>query len=142
MFFQRMYNIRDPEVKILLSFLVIFILTYCLSLTTEILPFSNFQIGDMIFPVFQTIQLIIVLPLVILIVYFLFIRNGYISWKNLGFSTGEKSLRFTLLLGIFGGLIIGVYDYFSTNYFILVNNQIIPNFLKNVLPLNLGRILL
>ncbi|MBE3093750.1 MAG: CPBP family intramembrane metalloprotease [Actinobacteria bacterium] len=84
----------------------------------------------MIFPVFQTIQLLIVLPLVILIMYFLFIRNNYITWKNLGFSTGEKSLRFTLLLGILGGLIIGFYDYFTMNYFILENNQILPNFFE------------
>jgi len=130
MFFQRMYNIRDPEVKILLSFSVIFILSLSLSLIPEILPISNFQIGEMIFPVFQTIQLLIVLPLVILITYFLFIRKNHITWKNLGFSTGEKSLRFTLLLGILGGLIIGFYDYFTMNHFILGNNQILPNFFE------------
>ena len=125
-----MYNIRDPEFKIFISLLVIFVLAYILSLITEIMPFSNFDIGGMIFPVFQSIQLFIVFPLTLLITYFLFIRTNYISWKNLGFSTGEKGLKFTLLLGIVGGLIIGIFNYFTTNYFILENNQILPNFFE------------
>jgi len=125
-----MYTIRDVQVKNLLSFSLIFIIFYCFILIAAIIPISSFQIENNTFPAFQTIQLLIVLPLVILITYFLFIRHNYITWKNLGFSTGEKGLRFTLLLGIIGGLIIGFYNYFTMDYFILENNQILPNFFE------------
>jgi membrane protease YdiL (CAAX protease family) len=125
-----MYTIRDTQIKIILSFSVIFILLMSLSLIKEIVSISNFQIGDMTFPAFQTIQLLVVFPFVILITYFLFIRNKFISWKNLGFSMGKKGLRFTLLLGIIGGMVIGFFDYFFTRHFILESNQILPNFFE------------
>lgn len=123
-------QLRKNPLGFLISIVIIMTIFLILSVIFDLIVPNTFQIGDMIFPAFQSIQLIIVFPLGLFLIYMVFIRTKYLSWKDLGFTKGKTKLRFTVLLGIIGGFFIGIYDYFNMNYFLLESNRILPNFFE------------
>ncbi len=110
-----------------LIFLIYFIIVFLFKFT--ILPSVSITIGDVVLPAYQTTQVLFVLPVILIISYFLFIRIGIIKWQNLGFNKGKNGLLSTVSLGLFGGLIQGTYSYFLINYFIL-QEDVIENFVE------------
>lgn len=124
-------RLQNHPNKVIIAIFYIFILHYISTLLfqTGILPTLTLEIGDLAFPPFQTTQILFVFPLVLIITYFVFIRKGIIKWQNLGFNKGRDGLGFTISLGILGGLIIGAFNYFTINHFVLQDN-ILPLFFE------------
>ncbi len=124
-------KIRNNPNRVIIAICWIFLLHYILItlFQIQILPSFSISLGNIILPPFQTTQILLVFPLIILTSYILFIRNNIISWKDLGFYKGKNGLLSTVSLGLSGGLIIGIFNYFTISYFILRKN-VLPNFIE------------
>ncbi|EMR74718.1 CAAX protease self-immunity [Thermoplasmatales archaeon SCGC AB-540-F20] len=127
MFERLQSNPYKSKVAIIYIFLFYYILVLLFQI--EIIPSIPIQKGDMAFPAFQTTQFLIVFPLVLIIIYLTFIRNDIIKWHELGFNKGKDSLKYTISLGLLGGLIIATFNYLTIEPFYLEDN-IVPLFFE------------
>ncbi len=98
----------------------------------RILPSFSLTIADIELPAFQTTQILLVFPIILIIIYIFFVRKGILKWHELGFNKGKNGLLFTVSLGLLGGLVIGIFNYLVINHFIL-QEQVIANFIEKCL---------
>jgi membrane protease YdiL (CAAX protease family) len=124
-------RMRKNQNKVILALCLILLLHYSLVTLFQfnILPSFPVTIGNLTLPAFQTTQVLLVLPIIILITYILFIRTNIIRWRNIGFYRGTNGLLFTIFLGLVGGLIQGTFDFFTINHFLL-QSDILSNFIE------------
>ncbi len=117
-------RIRNNPNKVILALCFILLLHYSLVTLFQfsILPSFPLTIGNITLPAFQTTQILLVFPIVIVFTYILFIRTNIIGWKNIGFYRGTNGLLFTIFLGLVGGSIQGTFDFFTINHFLLQSN--------------------
>ena len=116
----KIWFIDIPDKRII-PFLLIFIFFLLISSLFEIVfaEYDVFRIGSIELPVFQTTQALIVFPVIILASYLIFIRRNVFTWADIGFSKGKEGIWKTIQLGIFGGLIVAVFNFFTIKHFIL-----------------------
>lgn len=127
-------RLRENPNKAIISICWIFILYYALItlFQLKILPSFSINVQDLTFPAFQTTQILLVFPLILLISYVAFIRTDIISWKDIGFNKGKNGLLFTIFIGISGGFFLGLFNFFTIDYFIL-RTDVISNFFEKCL---------
>ena len=120
-------NPNKAILGILYLFLIYFFIIYLIQF--PLLFINTFSIFGLNFPAFQTAQISIGFPVIIIITYFLFIKQDIFKWKDIGFSKGKNGLLSTLSYALGGGLFLVVFNYFTIDYFLLRKN-ILTNFLE------------
>jgi NADH:ubiquinone oxidoreductase subunit 3 (subunit A) len=101
-------NILNFTRFLLIIFLIFFIPTWLFLF--NIIPLPFIELFDQNIQAFQFFQLFVVFPMVLIIIYFFFIRKKLLSWSELGFNKGKQGLSITMTYGLIGGIIDGAFD--------------------------------
>lgn len=124
----RLIDISDKRI---IPFLLIFIFFFLISSLFEVIfaEYDSFRIVSFELPAFQTTQAMIVFPIIILASYLIFIRRKVFTWADIGFSKGNEGIWKTIQFGIFGGLIVAIFNFFTIKHFI-IKERIVYNLIE------------